>query len=423
MSAPDHLVAAVEAGLAGILVGSLDPPPEGRVGATLVLLRPEDDGDTSILYTRRQPTLSSHPGQISFPGGRVDPGEGIVEAALREAQEEVALDPATVRVLGRLPPFYIPPSRFWMVAVVALWEAPHDLVANEAEVDEVLHVPIGLLRDPERWRAVPLSVAGATWAWDLAPQRLLWGATAVVTAVLLQVADPSWSDGVQPEDLPVEQQVRPWEDAAAFGAQPAAGRARARLVDVPEEQVDLAAQGAPPVDEGALADDVIHALRHLARRPAGPVVVLAGAGRAGAVARMVVGELVGEGEDVVLLDLDDAPAPTVVDRVVRAAGVLVDGLADRSAPVPLDPPARAIVSGLSASGAPLIAIDLPSGIDPVRGVVGETVSADVTVAAAPLLAGHVAPGALPFVGDLYLSRAGRPMVRALPVGRPTAWAE
>lgn len=418
-----NLLEGLQAGLEGIPAHSLDPPPEGRVGATLVLLRPTDDGELSILYTRRQPTLSSHPGQISFPGGRVDPGEGVVEAALREAQEEVGLDPASVRVLGRLPAFYIPPSRFWMASVVALWEAPHELQANPDEVDQVLHVSTATLREPDRWRAVPLSVAGSTWAWHLAPQRLLWGATAVVTGVLLQVADPSWSGGVQPDDLPPDRQVLPWADAEANGVQPAAGLSRARLVDVEVEEVDLAAQGAPQVDLGCLADDVVHALRRLARRPSGPVVVLAGPSDAGEVARMVVGELVGEGEEVVLLDVADAPGPAEVERALLAAGVIVDGLADRGTPLPLPEDVRAITRVLSSTGAPLIAVDLPSGIDPQAGIVGETVSADVTVAPAPLLAGHVAPGALPFVGDLYLSRPGRHLVRANPVGRPTAWAE
>ncbi|HUG83980.1 MAG TPA: NUDIX domain-containing protein [Euzebya sp.] len=410
--------------LAAIPTETLDPPDTGRVGATLVLLHQRPDGEVEVTYTRRQPTLSSHPGQISFPGGRVDAGESIIQAALREAAEEVALDPGSVTVLGRLPAFYIPPSRFWMSAVVARWDAPHPLVPHEAEVDEILTVSAATLRDPARWRAVPLSAAGATWAWQLAPQRLLWGATAVVTGVLLEVGDPGWSDGIRPEDLPAEQQVRPWDDPDATGITPATTTSRPRLQQLTVEDVDLDAQDlhSPPA-AGDLADDVVRALRLLLRRPPGPVVVLAGTGPAGAVARMVVGELVGEGADVVLVDLAESPDSGGVIAALRSAGVIVDGLLDRTFAPPMAEEVRRVLGALTSVGAPLVAIDLPSGIHPTDGMVGETVSADVTIAPAPLLPGHVAPGAMPFVGDLYLSRPDRALVRANPVERPSAWAE
>ena len=185
----------------------------------LALLEPLGEDDAKLVYTRRQAHLSSHPGQISFPGGRIDPGESPEQAALREGHEEVALDPSTVEVVGRLPSFYIPPSRYWLQTVLGHWRAPHPLHPAEAEVERILHVPLSALREPQRWRAVPLSVGGATWAWDLSdldpsvPEGLLlWGATAIVTAVLLGVLDPDWSHGTQPQDLTPDREVRPWED-------------------------------------------------------------------------------------------------------------------------------------------------------------------------------------------------------------------
>lgn len=187
-------------------------PPEsgGRVGAVLVLLRELGGSDAEVIYTRRREDLRSHPGQISFPGGRVDGGETLEQAAIREATEEVGLDPASVTVLGRLPALYVPPSRYWLHPVVARWDAPHPLTASEAEVGEILAVALSALRDRRRWRAVPLSVAGRTWAWQLDGDHLLWGATGAVTAELLTLLDPVWSGGLEPGDLAAQLQVEPW---------------------------------------------------------------------------------------------------------------------------------------------------------------------------------------------------------------------
>ena len=425
---------ALREGLAAIPTDQLDPPSSGRVGATLVLLTPTADGHLEITYTRRQAHLSSHPGQISFPGGRVDPGETIVAAALREAGEEVGLVPSSVEVIGRLPAFYIPPSRFWLSAVVALWQEPHPLVPNHDEVAQILTVSTETLRDPGRWRSVPLSAAGATWAWQLGPQRLLWGATAVVTGVLLQVMDPGWSTGTTPEDLPASRQVRPWEDPAAHGIEPSSTASRPRLVGLSEEEMVVHPADAPPPGSRGSADDITEdavdqAARHvaeavtrLARRPDGPVVVLAGPTRAGAIARGAAALLDGAVE-LVEVDEEDALDHAALTSSLASAGVVVDGLLGREGSPPLRDPVLTVVRSLSATGAPLISIDLPSGIHPVRGLVGDTASADVTVALDPLLPVHAAPGALPFVADLYLSRVGRPLVRVHLVHRPEAWAE
>lgn len=179
-------------------------PPGVREAAALALLAPGDaaDGGTTLVYTRRRDDLRAHPGQVSFPGGRVDPGETVEQAAVREAAEEVALDPATVTLLGRLPPFYIPPSRFWLTTVVARWDRPHPLVAAEAEVGEVLVVPVATLLDPDAWRAVRLRTSGWSWGWRLDDRHLLWGATGLATAELLDVLAPGWSRGRAARDLP-----------------------------------------------------------------------------------------------------------------------------------------------------------------------------------------------------------------------------
>lgn len=187
-----------------VQAGDEGSPPPGvrRRAAALALLGPAGEGDRTLVYTRRREDLRAHPGQVSFPGGRIDPGETVEQAALREAAEEVALDPTTVSALGRLPGFYIPPSGFWLTTVVARWDAPHPLVPAEAEVGEVLVVRLSTLLDERRWRGVRLRDRGWSWGWQLDPRHLLWGATGFATTALIDLLAPGWSGGRRPQDLP-----------------------------------------------------------------------------------------------------------------------------------------------------------------------------------------------------------------------------
>ena len=211
----EHLDAADGVrGLADLEAANLElVAPEPRHAATLALLTPRGD-ELEIVYTRRQSHLTAHAGQLSFPGGRIDEGETPEEAAVREAVEEVALDPASIELLGALPRLYIPPSQYWMTTVLARWD-PHPLTPSEAEVAEVLHVSTAELKDPERWRGIPLTLRGWSWAWQLDDERLLWGATAIATSMLLALVDPTWSRGAEPDDLPPDRILRPWEGPGA----------------------------------------------------------------------------------------------------------------------------------------------------------------------------------------------------------------
>lgn len=408
------LAARLRDGLAALPPDSLVVPDGGRIGAVLALLHPGPHGP-GLVYTKRRDDLSSHPGQISFPGGRAEPGETVIQAALREAREEVGLDPATVEVLGTLPAFYIPPSRFWLQTVAAVWDDPHPLTPQESEVAEIIEVPLSHLLDRTRWRAVPLTVSGATWAWALDGDRLLWGATAISTAVLLGVLDASWSDGVTPDDLPTDRMVRPWEDADAAAWTPRG----ARVPGLPEELATPGPARLPRPDAAMCADAaplVAQAVTGLTRRLDGPVVVLAGPGGTGALGRALVAPLRAAGEDVVVVDAAD-----LRDGLPRP-GAVVDALLGRGLEGPLHGRPQVALRLLATQAAPVVAVDLPSGVHPVRGLVGEAASADVTVSLGGPAPGLLAPGVAPFVGDLYrVDLTDRRLVRLL--RKPAAWAE
>ncbi len=144
--------------------------------------------EPTLIFTVRTDHLPSHKGQISFPGGSIDEGDGSPEAAaLREAQEEIGLDPEAVRILGRFDdlPTYV--TGYVVSPVVGWIEECPDLFPNPAEVAEVLHIPISHLiddirREPgflERGRTYPTEA----WVWH---DHIIWGVTARVLRVFLE---------------------------------------------------------------------------------------------------------------------------------------------------------------------------------------------------------------------------------------------
>jgi 8-oxo-dGTP pyrophosphatase MutT (NUDIX family) len=168
-------------------------PPAGgdyRESAVLVLFGPDPSGADSLLLLERAHTLRSHAGQIAFPGGRLDPEDhDAVAAALREAAEEVTLDPAGVEVVGVLPSLYIPVSAYAVTPVVAWWREPAPVaVGHPDEVAEVLTVPVSYLVDPAHRHTVvhPSGYRGP--AWDLGDGIILWGFTGGIVDKALDLA-------------------------------------------------------------------------------------------------------------------------------------------------------------------------------------------------------------------------------------------
>lgn len=164
----------------------LDPLLDCRRAGVLVLLYPCEQG-LCLPLTRRTESVDNHRGQISFPGGSMDPGENAIATALREAQEELAIDSTQIEVLGSLSPLYIPPSGFCIYPVVAFARERPDFVPSCAEVAELIEVPLAHLLDPanrreENWIVRDMSVRVPFYA--VGPHKV-WGATAMVLCELL----------------------------------------------------------------------------------------------------------------------------------------------------------------------------------------------------------------------------------------------
>jgi 8-oxo-dGTP pyrophosphatase MutT (NUDIX family) len=181
------------------------PPEGGRSSAVLILFAEDKAGDPDVLLLQRAADMRNHAGQPAFPGGAADPGEtDPVVTALREATEEVGLDPATVEVETLLPPLWIPVSRFLVTPVLAWWHKPHPVApVDAAEVESVTRVRVADLANPaNRVRVIhPSGWIGPAFS---AGGMLIWGFTAGILSVLLEMggwAQP-WDATSQPVPLP-----------------------------------------------------------------------------------------------------------------------------------------------------------------------------------------------------------------------------
>ncbi len=165
------------------------PPPDenSRRAAVLVpvLLDPEQ---IELVYTVRKHDLNDHAGQISFPGGSLEPGDrSLMETALREAYEEIDLSPDLVEVVGELEEMYIPPSGFRVRPYVGLLPAAAEFVIDPREVQEVFTVPLRRLMDPRTFQKVVWKRDGRDYEVPVFAVEgyEIWGATAAMTAALL----------------------------------------------------------------------------------------------------------------------------------------------------------------------------------------------------------------------------------------------
>jgi 8-oxo-dGTP pyrophosphatase MutT (NUDIX family) len=165
------------------------------MAAALVLIYPLAE-EPHLLLTVRTDQLAQHAGQVSFPGGGLEPNETIDKAALRETEEEVGLDPKQVHLIGALSPLYIPVSDFALYPIVGVTHYPHAWQSAAAEVRRVLEAPVtellttagphrGYLCDKNHPCRVPYFEVGG---------ERVWGATAMILAELMTAIGASVKD-------------------------------------------------------------------------------------------------------------------------------------------------------------------------------------------------------------------------------------
>ena len=167
-----------------------DPSPSPDAGDRLaaVVVPFVEAPEPSLIFTVRAIDLSRHAGEISFPGGLQDPGETLHQTALREAFEEIGLDPASTELVGALPPVHTTMSGILVVPFVGMLDEVPAFVVSDGEIDEVLTFPVARLSEVERVVEVDRG-EGRSWrgfAYEL-DGHTIWGVTGWMLHLLLEI--------------------------------------------------------------------------------------------------------------------------------------------------------------------------------------------------------------------------------------------
>jgi 8-oxo-dGTP pyrophosphatase MutT (NUDIX family) len=165
-------------------------PAAARRAAALLLFYPSALGPTLPL-TVRHTSLPHHAGQISLPGGALDPGESLEAAATREAQEEIGIRPDRLRLLGALSPLWIPVSNFIVTPCVAVTDDRPEFRLHPGEVSALVEAPLSHLRDPVhiRWAQRQRLEQLVDYPFIEIEHHQVWGATAMILSEFLCLFD------------------------------------------------------------------------------------------------------------------------------------------------------------------------------------------------------------------------------------------
>ena len=190
MSCVDRIVAALElARPDDLLAGDLGEEMTAPLREAAVLVAITDRPEPGVILTHRSHALRDHGGQIAFPGGRIDEGESAEAAALREAWEELGLDPAQARILGQAD-HYRTITGFGVTPVLAMIPPDLPLVANPGEVDDWFEAPLAFLLDPANHLSLSALYNGEQRSYYeiIWQERRIWGATAAMLVNLARRA-------------------------------------------------------------------------------------------------------------------------------------------------------------------------------------------------------------------------------------------
>ena len=179
----------------------LEPVPitDGSDAATMdsqrraAILMPLWKGpDWKVILTQRPETMPNHAGQISFPGGKIEPDETALNAALRETQEEIGVPPSKITLLGRLPSFDAR-YEFRVTPFVGIVDADAEIVPDPHEVDDAFDVPLSYLMDPDNHKPRNINMGESSFTLidmpytsDNGTFRNIWGMTAMIMYRLYQ---------------------------------------------------------------------------------------------------------------------------------------------------------------------------------------------------------------------------------------------